>query len=459
MNHETRSAVGGTRKDRQWRPFFRRRGPSSRSARVVAAVFLLLAGCGHSTDEVGSAEGPIRLVYWSAPNPQEQVLARELTDVWNAAHPDVQVTTQPLPAGQSSEEVLLAAIVAGTTPDLCSNIWPGILGDFVRAKGVLPLDTFPGFDSLMVSRVPEAVLEIFRAPDGHIYQIPWKTNPIMMLYNRGIFREAGVGKVPRTYSEYLDAAAKITADLDGDGRYDRWIGYRDIRPIWWQRYFDYYAFYIGASGGQTLFEDGHVAVDTAASNAVFRFFQKLYAHRYFPLTTFQGSPMVARKIATEFTGPWNVAWMEENAPADLDYAYAPLPVPDDYTGPIYTYGDFKNIAIFSTTKHPEAAWRFARYLVTKRADLRLLEVTRQIPVREDLLTDSTFAHFFADHPMMTPFAEQAARTRSVDDVRSFQEVLDAIAQQFEAASYGAVTPAEATRRAVERIRVIHEWAQ
>jgi multiple sugar transport system substrate-binding protein len=424
-------------------------------------VWLVLAtGCAPTQEEAGPEdEGVIRLTYWSSQNAQERELARRLTDAWNASHPDVQVTVQPLPAGQSSEEVLLAAIVAGTTPDLCSNIWPGIVSSFVRADGVVPLDRFASFDSLMQSRVPPEVLERFRAEDGHVYQIPWKTNPIMMLYNEGLFREAGVTEPPRTYSAYLDAAARVTADLDGDGDLDRWMGYRDIRPIWWQRYFDYYPFYIAASEGQTLFEGGEVAVDTAASDEVFAFFQEVYRRHYFPVTTFQGSAFLARKIATEFTGPWNVAFMEENAPADLAYDYAPLPTPDDFDGPVYTYGDYKNIAIFSSSEHPEAAWRFAQYLVSKEADRLLLELTKQIPVRNGLLTDSTYAEFFARNPKVRPFAEQAAYTRGVDDVESLQEVLDAVAQQFEAAVYDVRTPREATEQAVERIELIHAWSQ
>ncbi len=425
----------------------------------IGVLCLLAIGCTQS-EQRGADDGDvIRLTYWSSQNAQERDLAASLTDAWNASHPGIQVTVQPLPAGQSSEEVLLAAIVAGTTPDLCSNIWPGIVGSFVRADGIVPLDQFASFDSLVQSRVPPDVLESFRAEDGHVYQIPWKTNPIMMLYNEGLFRDAGVDTPPRTYSAYLDAAEKVSTDLDGDGHFDRWMGYRDVRPIWWQRYFDYYPFYIAASDGQTLFEGGEVALDTAASDAVFDFFQQVYRDHYFPVTTFQGSAFLASKIATEFTGPWNVAFMEENAPADFAYDYAPLPVPDDHTGPSYTYGDYKNIAIFASTKHPEAAWQFAQYLVSKEADLQLLTLTKQIPVRSGLLADSTFAEFFAENPKVRPFAEQALRTRGVDDVASLQEVLDAVAQQFEAAVYDVRTPREATQRAVERIRVIHEWSQ
>ncbi len=429
---------------------------------VLLLAGVVLAGCGGEGSASGSSDGDgiIRLTYWSSQNPQERALAEELTEAWNRAHPGIQVTVQPLPAGQSSEEVLLAAVVAGTTPDLCSNIWPGIVGDLQRAGGVVALDTMPGFEALMQKRLPEGLLENFRSPDGRVYQIPWKTNPIMMLYNKRLLREAGFSEPPATYRAYLDAARRVTADTNGDGYADRWMGYRDIRPIWYERYFDYYSFYIGASGGETLFQNGELSVDADASNAVFGFFQALYENGYFPTSTLQGSAFVAGNIATEFTGPWSIAWLEENAPPGLDYAYAPLPTPAEVSGPVYTYGDYKNIAIFSSTEHPEAAWRFARHLVSEEADQLLLEITRQIPVRKNLLSDSTFADFFAQHPQVVPFAQQAPHTRGVDDVGALPEILDAIAQQFEAAAvYHVRPPEEATRRALDRIRLIRAWSE
>ncbi len=390
---------------------------------------VLLLGCHRPTPTWNPEAGQIRLVYWTAPNPDEVALARELVAAWNAAHPNVQVIVQPIPAGQSSEEVLLAAVAAGTTPDVCSNIWPGIVRDFVRASALLPLDRFPGFDSLWESRIPPTVRDLFRSSDGHVYQLPWKANPIMMLYNAGLFQEVGLERPPHTYSEYLEAARRITRDTNGDGVVDRWMGYRDIRPIWWQRYFDYYAFYIAASGGHTLFNaQGELALDTAASNKVFEFFARLYAMGAFPKTSLQsGGPFIRGQLATDFTGPWHLIWLEKNAPPGLRYDIAPIPVPDDYRGPVYTYGDYKNIAIFANTRHPEAAWRFVRYLVSREADRLLLEQTRQIPVRQGLLDDLYFASVFEAYPLLARFAAQAAYTRSVDSVPDLKEILDAFA--------------------------------
>ena len=167
---------------------------------------------------------------------------------------------------------------------------------------------------------------------------------------------------------------------------------------------------------------------------------------------------MTQRIATEFVGPWQIAWLEENAPPDFEFDFVPLPKPNGYQGPPHTFGDFKNIVIFSSAKHPKETWEFAKTLVTKQADLRLLEMTRQIPVRKGLLEDTTFAAFFAHNPKVIPFAEATPYARGVDAVDSIQEILDAIAHQFEAAAvYGTRTPEEATRKALERIRVIIEW--
>ncbi len=426
---------------------------------LIGLFLVFSVSCNNSNEgAIDSESGDKTITYWSSPNPQEFALAKELVDEWNAKGHEVQVKLQALPAGQSSEEVLLSAMVAGTTPDICSNIWPGITNDFIRAKGLLALDSFVDYDQVMGERVPEDILESVKAKDGHTYQVPWKTNPIMVQYNTKMFRDAGVIEFPRTYTEFLNAASKITKDIDGDGRIDQWMGFRDIRPIWWQRYYDYYTSYINASGGKTFFDKGELAIDEEASNKVFKFYQQIYEGGYFPQSTLQGNAFLYSKIGVEFTGPWNISFLEKNAPESLEYDYAPLPVPDDYDGEVYTYGDHKNIAIFSNTKYPQESWDFVKFLISKEADYRLLEFASQIPIRKKLLTDPDFSEFFAQNPSLARFAEQAAFTRGVDSVRDFKEILDSVSRYYEKASvYGKMTPAEATRDMIEAIEILREW--
>lgn len=121
--------------------------------RILLLVVGVFSACGSPEQR---PEGQIELIYWCAPNPQEVLLAETMVAEWHRLHPNIRIKVQPLPAGQSSEEVLLAALAAGTTPDVCSNIWPGIVPDFVRAGRLIALDTMPDFASVVGSRAPKA---------------------------------------------------------------------------------------------------------------------------------------------------------------------------------------------------------------------------------------------------------------------------------------------------------------
>ncbi len=420
---------------------------------------IALIGCSEKKDSPSSSTvASVELTYWPAPNQQEVQLADTLVKRWNRLHPDIQVRMQPIPVSQSTEEVLLAAIAGKTTPDVCSNIWPGALHEYTQAGGIIPLDQFSDFDSIATERIPRELLKTFQGTDGHFYQFPWKTNPVMMFYNKRLLREAGAATVPRTYSEFLAAGKKVSRDTDGDGRIDIWMGERDIRPIWWQRLFDFFPFYIAASGGKTLFENGSVAFGNKAAEEVLAFFQQCYAQRLFPRTFFQGGdPFFLEQKATHFSGPWQVAAIQKFAP-NMEYGVAPLPVPDDHQGPVYTSGDYKNIAIFGNTKHPREAWEFVKFLVTAEHDMMLLELCNQIPVRGDLLTNPLFADYFKRNPVMVSFAEQAVYTRSMDTAPDLKEIFDGISQEYEmSAVYGKKTPAEAVKDAVKRAQLIVDW--
>jgi multiple sugar transport system substrate-binding protein len=282
----------------------------------------------------------------------------------------------------------------------------------------------------------------------------------MMFYNIRMFQEAGVNSVPRTYSEYFAAGQKVSRDTSGDGHVDVWMGERDIRPIWWQRLFDFYPFYIAATNGKTLFENGQVAFANQAAESVFAFFQECYARRYFPRTFFQGGdPFLLEMKATHFAGPWQIAAIQKFA-SHIRFGVAPLPVPDGHQGPVHTSGDFKNIAIFSTTQHPKEAWEFVKFLVSPHHDLLLLEICNQIPIRSDLLTDSLFADYFRRNPIMVSFAQQAPFTRGMDAAPDLKEIFDAISQEYEVcAVYGRKSPADAIRDAARRTQLIVEWNQ
>ena len=390
--------------------------------------FLLMAGCRQSE---GGDE--VRLLMWSGTNPPEVEHARLLVNEWNRAHPDTLIELQPLPEGRSGEEVLIIAAAGGTAPDICTNLPPIIAPLLADAGALVALDELPGARETIERRMPVDLFETFIDNDGRLYQVPWKGNPILVQYNLGMMREAGVYELPRTWGEFHAAAEKVTADLDGDGEIDRWMNI--INPIseWRQRLFDFYPFYIAATGGETLLDGAEVNFDRPETVNVFAFFQDGFNRDWFSKSVQTGDAfVVGERFASRITGPWNIAYTERFKDDDFEYAFGEIPVPDDYEGPYYTFGDPKSIGIFSTTSYPEAAWAFVDFYTSRTSDLHLLEITNQLPLRRNLLKDSIYTDYFSNNPMMVQFAEKVPLTRGFDQNPVLQEVFDAISNEFDA---------------------------
>src|ERR1043166_2897692 len=115
-------------------------------------LIFLLSSCGNT--EVKNNE----LLFWCSNNNQEIKLCTALTNAWNQNNVD-KVHMQPIPEGQSSEEVILAAVVGKTTPDIYANMWQGNVEMYARAKALIPLDTLKGFLDFIYERCDSAVVK------------------------------------------------------------------------------------------------------------------------------------------------------------------------------------------------------------------------------------------------------------------------------------------------------------
>jgi multiple sugar transport system substrate-binding protein len=129
--------------------------------------------------------------------------------------------------------------------------------------------------------------------------------------------------------------------------------------------------------------------------------------------------------------------------------------PDNASIQPVSYADSKSIVIFTTCRHPREAWEFVKFMTTKRNDLRLLEITSQLPIRASMLEDEVFADYFGRHPQMVRFAEQVLGARSVDSVSELKEIFDIITQEFEASViFNLKSPEQAVQDAAQRSQTI-----
>ena len=362
--------------------------PDRREFSDTAGGSVLLRRLENGVELVESRENakPITLTYWPAANPPETRLANRLAEQWNREHPDVQVRVQPLPAGRSTEEVLLAAIVARATPDVSSNVSSALLARLVRARGVVRLDTLAPTAARLSERTTTSMLASLRLPDGGIYALPWKTNPEMLMYNVDLLAAAGISP-PRTHSELLDAFRRLARDTDGDGRFDRWALWAPLKTTWHERFHDVYPLYLASSGGRTFISDGQVRFDNEAAVAAIEVLRRGFAEGLLPRANFAlgRDPFIDGTVAMKIIGSWFLLELEQLKTPGLRYGVTSIPVADG-TSPDqrYAFADLRSIAIFSTTKHADAAARFVAYLTSPAADRLMIEEASQLPYRRGL---------------------------------------------------------------------------
>ncbi len=404
------------------------------TATAVLALGITAAcgGGGGSDDGATKAKGPIKI--WMSNNPEELAWGKAMVDAWNADHPKEKVTAQEIPAGKTSEEVIGAAITAGNAPCLVFNTSPAAVPQFQKQGGLVSLDTFDGATDHIESRTGEAA-EQYKSPDGKYYQMPWKSNPVMIFYNKAIFKKAGLDPENPplgTYDDFLDTSRKIVSSKAAQA------------AIWpapssefFQSWFDFYPLYAAESGGKSLVEDGKATFDDEAGKAVAEFWATMYSEGLASKEKYNGDSFADQKAAMAIVGPWAIAVYGES----VDWGVAPVPTSQGMEpSEINTFSDAKNVGLYSSCENQGTAWEVLKFATSEEQDGSLLEKTGQMPLRQDI--ESAYPDYFSQKPEYTTFADQASRTVEVPNVPNSVEIWQEFRDQYSSAVIFGKTPVD-----------------
>ncbi len=403
------------------------------SLAVLALGLTAACGSGGDSGKAESSSGPIKV--WLSNNPEELTWGHAMVKEWNDAHSDQKVTAQEIPAGKTSEEVIGAAITAGNAPCLVFNTSPAAVPQFQKQGGLVPLDDFSKGTEYVESRSGDSAAQ-YKSPDGKYYQIPWKQNPVMIFYNKDLFKKAGLdtSKPPlTTYADFLATSKKIV---------DSGAAPSAIAPApsseFFQSWFDFYPLYAAESGGKQTIEDGKATFDDPAGKDVWNFWHEMYAKGYSPQEKYDGDAFADKKAAMAVVGPWAIAVYK----GKVNWGVAPVPTKDG-AAPIdvYSFTDAKNIGLYSACKNQATAWNLLKFATSKEQDGKLLETTGQMPIRTDLAT--TYASYFQKHPEYKMFADQASRTVEVPNVPNSVEIWQNIRDEYSSSVIFDKTPVDA----------------
>jgi len=396
----------------------------SRTLPSIATVFLLAAtttaACGDggnspAADTAAKAHGPINI--WYSNNAQEVAWGKQMVAAWNTAHPTETVSAQEIPAGQTSEAVIAASITAGNAPCLIYNTSPAAVPNFQAQGGLVALDDFADGANYVNARSGSTAGQ-YKSPDGKFYQLPWKSNPVMIFYNKTEFAKAGISTTAPplgTYAQFLDTAKKVVSS--GAAKY---AIYPSPSSQFFQPWFDFYPMYAAESGGKQLVENKKATFDSDAGKAVTGFWQQLYAQNLAGKEAYNGDSFADGTAAMASVGPWAIAaykgkvdWGVVSVPTQTGGASEQAP----------TFSDAKNVAIYTACKNRGTAWDFLKFSTSAEQDGKLLEMTGQMPLRQGL--EQQYAAYFTANPQYKVFAVKTAHVVEVPNIPQSVEVWQA----------------------------------
>jgi len=389
------------------------------------------------------------LSFWTAPNPQQEAYWKGIVDAWNGSHPDIQIEWEVIPAGGSSEEVLLTSIATGTAPDISTNIFSGFAAQLVSAGTVVALDKeFADFWDVVEGRTMSNILKKGWGYKGHYYVMPLYNNAMRYWWGKKLLDEAGMD-APRTYSDVFELSKKIT--VEGERYGIVFPTYKD----WWNRWFGYLMLYYAASEGAPYIdlENNKVLFNNEAGMAVLNFMNQCFREGYAP-TEDMVDPLPKNQLGGVNMGPWAIVPTGEQYP-DFEYVVAPPPVPDDFPtdAPIYTFADTKGMVLFSQSEKKQEAWEFMKwYFSDVQHDVAWLEATNMPPVREDLVENAAFNAYWEAHPVVKKYAEGVAYSVPPALIAKTIEVQQIMGREMiEPIWFGTKEPEQAMADAVKAI--------
>ncbi|SFB57479.1 carbohydrate ABC transporter substrate-binding protein, CUT1 family [Amycolatopsis marina] len=426
-------------------------------ALVCAATATVLTACSGAAGGPGdtgvaapapAADAELTLTVYSKFSAREYDVVTGAMEGLREKYPNIRVEHE----GNQDDDKLAASIRGGNPPDVAISFFTENLGAWCENGSFQDLGPYIERDQIDLNVIPEAVRNYteFR---GRRCAMPMLADVYGFYYNTEQFADAGITVPPKTTSELLSHAKKLTK-FNPDGSIAV-AGFLPSMPF----YNNQAQIWAPSFGATWLDEQGRSNLAASPEwKELFRFQKSLvdyYGHE--KLEQFKaglGDEFSADhgfhrgKIAMMFDGEYRTAFLDEQAP-DLKYATVPPPVADsrpDRYGGAFTTGTI--VAIPKGAPNPGASWELVKHLSLDTETLvelanGLKNVPSTVPALEDprLEVDEHFQPFL---DMFSGGKLMANPTTSIGDAHL--KAVNDFAERWQA---GAEPDLEAGLRAVD----------
>ena len=284
---------------------------------------------------------------------------------YEKTHPNIQIKWVDVPFSEG-EKRTLAAVMTDNPPDLI-NLNPDFSA-LLAQKGTLeeiPENAITDFNQEIINSLKY---------NEKLYSIPWYATSAITIYNKDLFQQSGIIRLPKTYKELAAISEKVKSNT-GAYAYLPTITENDTMVKILNKY------------GISEIEDYPKA------QKVFEMFKNLYQKELIPpeSITFTHREALEQYMAGKivfFQGGANFLNMiKENAPS----IYEQTDVAEQIKGPV-GQNDFSvmNFVIPSRAKYKKEALDFCLYLTNEHNQLELARMTNVIATNSNALKDNFY---------------------------------------------------------------------
>ena len=411
---------------------------------LLLLALLLIDGC--SNQSAVKKSEVTKITFWHGINPPEnREIFQELVDRFNRDRHDIEV--EALYIGQPDTQLpkILAATVSGQPPDILWYV-PQIAGKLNQLGALLSLENWLDRATIK-SEIEPAMFDSMKL-DGHILSVPFATNNAAVFYRPSLFKQAGITKLPETWSELAQTAQKLT-QKDPQNRSDRYGIYLSLGKGEWN-VFTWLPF-IYSAGGDLLVEgkpnlvnDGAIAALQFGSDLV----RSGVAMLSPPERGYEIDEFVAGKVAMQITGPWTLAQLKSSK---IDYGVFPIPVAKQ---PAAVVGG-ENLFVFKTNSIREkASIQFLEYVLSEEFQTEWALKTGYLPVNIKSQQSPAYQDFVRDNPVIKVFLDQMQSAKSRPIIPQYNRLSENLGRAIEASLLGKQTPESALKRSQQRLELI-----
>jgi multiple sugar transport system substrate-binding protein len=412
---------------------------------ALAAVLVTAAGCGGSSS--GSSSGGVtNVVLWHGYVDTEGKAMKTMVAQFNASHPTIHVTAQYYGNSDYALQKVLTSIAGGSPPDI-AYLYGSWAANIAQSPKTLTLNSYinsdPSFhwNDFWPSERQVATV------NSRIVGVPALVDNLALVYNKKLFREAGIPfpTANWTWQDLRAAAAKLT---DPAKKQFGWAYVNDAGEdtVWrfeallWQ------------AGGNILTSDGkQAAFNSPAGVKALTLLQQM-AVQDKSVYLDSGNDLYANlfnagHIGMLYTGPWDLSQFP-----NVDFGVQILPAGLNHQ----TISGPDNWVLFNNgSARAKAAWTFMSWFTSPQRSLEWSLRTGDLPIRSSDLKLPGYAAYIAKYRGDSTFVQNlqnAVKVRPVTPL--YPKISTALGQAIQAVLLGKAQPQQALDQAASQVNAI-----